>query len=81
MLTRCLVLATLATSFALSAPAANEKDNFKNVRSDCELAHMWKAPPDAKAFNGCMRDGHYTLRRSPLCQVGARRQGCYDLKN
>jgi hypothetical protein len=81
MLMRCLVLATLASGFALPALAANEKPDFKKVRSDCELAHMWKDPPDPKAFNKCMKEGHFVLQLSPLCQVGARRQGCYVLND
>ncbi|PZM15773.1 hypothetical protein CPY51_06255 [Rhizobium tubonense] len=73
--------ATLASSMAFSPVASNEADDFKKVRGDCELAHMWKDPPDPKAFSRCMKDGHYALRLSPLCQFGARRRGCYELQN
>jgi hypothetical protein len=81
MFERRLVLLALASCVALSALASDEARDFKKVRSDCELAHMWKDPPAPTAFNRCMRHGHYALRLSPLCQVGARRQLCYDLKD
>jgi hypothetical protein len=81
MFERRLVLVILASCVTLSAPAADETQNFKKVRSDCELAHMWKDPQDPRAFNECMKEGHFVLQLSPLCQVGARRQGCYELKN
>lgn len=81
MLMRCLMSATLVSSMAISALASDEAHDFKKVRSDCEMAHMWKDPPEPKAFSRCMKDGRYVLKLSPLRQVGARRQSCYELKN
>jgi hypothetical protein len=76
-----LATVALASCVAFSTLAADDAPDFKKVRAHCELAHMWKDPQDRKGFNVCMKDGHFVLQLSPLCQVGARRQGCYVFKD
>ncbi|MHC2296640.1 HAMP domain-containing protein [Rhizobium mongolense] len=74
------VIFVAAISSAASVGAVERTENFVDVRKHCELTHLWKDPPDPKAFTECMRQGHYPLHFSPTCQTGSRRAQCYDLQ-
>lgn len=69
-----------ATTAAVSVNAAEKTDDFVDVRKHCDVTYLWRDPPDLKAFNECMKRGHYRLHFSPTCQVGSRRAQCYDLR-
>ncbi|MFW8644993.1 hypothetical protein U8P80_14400 [Rhizobium beringeri] len=65
---------------AASVDAAQRTEDFLNARKHCELAHLWKDPPDPNGFSECMKERRYRLHFSPTCQTGSRRAQCYDLQ-
>ncbi|MGO8042819.1 hypothetical protein ACC713_07905 [Rhizobium johnstonii] len=65
---------------AASVDATERTEDFINVRKHCELAHLWKDPPDPNGFSECMKERRYRLHFSPTCQTGSRRAQCYDLQ-
>ncbi|RYG98938.1 MAG: hypothetical protein EON58_05590 [Alphaproteobacteria bacterium] len=71
--------AALIGIVASTNDAARPAD-FVDVQRSCELEHLWKQPPKTRAFDYCMKEGNYYLHFSPTCQLGSRRERCYDLR-